>query len=451
MTNVWAFLVAILVLVTIHEWGHYWVAKRCGVEIEKFSIGFGKPLFSWTNKEGTVFCIAAIPLGGYVKMKGEYAIATDENQMSQGKGSFASKTVWQRMAIVAAGPVINLLFALLIFIGLGYGDKHVTLTQVQTPVAQTLAADLGLQSGDAITSVNGRATHDWSQVSGRVLHAVLNQKNIVLTWNDASGATRTGEIKIAGLSIEKDGLSEKIGLAPQIAPLQIIQLIDESGAAAQAGLKKGDIITALNGQNVHDYVAFIKIIQANAGQLLSIDVLRDQKTIQLKLTPQSKEREIIDNGKKVTKTVGTIDAALSAQKSEVVHFGVFAAISRGFTMTYDAIEMTFIGLYKIATGQLSLKNIGGPVSIAQVMGEGAKSSVTDFVSRLAWLSISLGVLNLLPIPMLDGGHLMYYVVESIKGSPVSERALALGQTVGMAFLMMFMGLAFYNDFMRLFG
>ncbi|GHA64184.1 zinc metalloprotease [Formosimonas limnophila] len=451
MTNVWAFLVAILVLVTIHEWGHYWVAKRCGVEIEKFSIGFGKPLFSWTNKVGTVFCIAAIPLGGYVKMKGEYAIATDENQMSQGKGSFASKTVWQRMAIVAAGPVINLLFALLIFMGLGYGDTYVTPTQVQAPAAQTLAAGLGLQTGDTIIRVNGREANDWSVVNRGVLDAVFERENLVLHWRNAAGVEHSAELPTASLNIEEKGWNDKIGLTPKVVPLNVGRVVDSSGAAAQAGLQQHDVIVSVNGQSIDGREAFIKIIQASAGQSLNVSVIRDQQTLSLNLTPVLKGRPIVENGEVVTKVVGTIGAELLTTQVKVVHVGILEAIPRGFNMTYDAIALTVKGLYKIATGQLSLKNIGGPVSIAQVMGEGAKSSVTDFVSRLAWLSISLGVLNLLPIPMLDGGHLMYYVVELIKGSPVSERALALGQTVGMAFLMMFMGIAFYNDFMRLFG
>ena len=455
MTNTWAFIVAILVLVTIHEWGHYWVAKRCGVRIEKFSIGFGKPLFSWTNKEGTVFCIAMIPLGGYVKMAGEYSIVTDENAEPQNtEGTFPSKSVWQRMAIVVAGPAVNLIFAALVFAGLSYGERQVVLPHAQAPAPQSLAANLGIQTGDVLTQINGRAVADWSDVSRAELESVFNHNNIELSWVNAAGEAKSGQIDVSGLSIEQADWSEKIGLSPQLMPMRVGAIADDKGAAALAGLQVGDVIVALNGQSIESLESrqsAIKLIQASAGQALTFDVLRNEQPLKLTVTPRAQEVSTKENGRAVTQTLGKIGVAFFQTQTKQTQVGVLDAAKDGVDQAVFSTRITAQGLYQMATGQLSLKNIGGPVSIAQVMGEGAKSGIRDFVKVLAWLSVSLGVLNLLPIPTLDGGHLMYYVIEVFKGKPVSPNVLAVGQAAGMAFLLMFMGIAFYNDFMRLFS
>ena len=186
MTSLWSFIAAILVLVTIHEWGHYWVAKRCGVEIEKFSIGFGQPLISWKNKAGTTFCLAMIPLGGYVKMRGEYAITTAEDRAVQPKGSFAACSVWQRMAIVVAGPLVNLMFALLIFMVFSYGTQQAIAPVAQAPVASSLASQLGMQTGDTVTSINQAPVSSWGDVSSGVSRALFDQKTIDVTWRSAN-------------------------------------------------------------------------------------------------------------------------------------------------------------------------------------------------------------------------------------------------------------------------
>jgi regulator of sigma E protease len=455
MTDLWAFIVAILVLVTIHEWGHYWVARRCGVRIEKFSIGFGKPLLSWTNKEGTVFCIAMIPLGGYVKMAGEYSIVTDENAEPQNtEGTFPSKSVWQRMAIVVAGPAVNLIFAALVFVCLGYGNRQVTLPNAQMPAAQSLAANLGMQTGDVVTQINDRSVADWSDVSREVLVAVFDKKSIDLSWRNAVGEAKSGRIDVSALSIEQSDWQEKIGLLPQVMPMSVGSIVNDKSAAAQAGLQVGDIVVAVNGQtteSLESRKSAVKRIQASAGQVLTLDVLRNGQALTLNVTPQAQEVGVKENGQTVTKTQGMIGVGFLQTQTQQIHVGAMDALKKGLDQAVFSTRMTAKGLYKMATGQLSLKNIGGPVSIAQVMGEGAKSGVRDFVNVLAWLSVSLGVLNLLPIPTLDGGHLMYYVIEVFKGKPVSPRVLAVGQAAGMAFLLMFMGIAFYNDFMRLFS
>lgn len=449
--GVLGFVIAILILVTIHEFGHYWVARRCGVEIEKFSIGFGKPLLSWTNKEGTVFSLSMIPLGGYVKMKGEYAIATAENQHQLGEGSFASKTVWQRMAIVLAGPLVNLLFALLILIFLNYGQRTVSTTQVQAPASSSLVASLGLKTGDTLTQINGHSTRYWSEVMRASSEAVLDHEPIVLQWRTSEGQLKSGQISTESLSIEQPDWIMKLGLTYQTVPWYVYKLPDTTMPAYQSGLREGDLVLSVNGDDAISRERFSHWVEQSDGKPLLIKISRQNQISEVSVTPKVMSKTIIENGKTVERQLPMVGLLLADQAVQTVHIGVWQALVDGVSNTYYSIKITLKGLIKIATGQLSLKNIGGPVKIGEVMGSSLKEGFEAFLSSLAMLSVSLGVLNLLPIPVLDGGHIMYYIIEAVRGRPVSQKTLAVGQSIGLVLVVMFMGLAFYNDLMHIFS
>ncbi|TDR31683.1 RIP metalloprotease RseP [Hydromonas duriensis] len=450
MNSLWSFIVAILVLVTIHEWGHYWVAKKCGVDIEKFSIGFGKPLFTWKNKEGTEFCLAMIPLGGYVKMRGEYAITTAEEQAAQPKGSFAACNVWQRMAIVVAGPLVNLLFAFLIFTVFSYGTQHVIAPVAQAPVTQTLAAPLGIQTGDVITEINQKPVVSWNDVNVAVSRSVFNQTAIDLTWRGVDGVVHQGTLNTAGISIEDPAWLDAIGLYPEETQPRLGRVMPHSVAEA-AGLQDGDEVTHIDGVAIYGATALREAITQNPNKYIALTVNRNGKSLNIDVKPAAVETKVKANGTEEVKTIGRIGVAISGFNSIQIHQGMLTALEKGVKATWDSTVMTFQGMFKMLTGQLSLKNIGGPVSIAQMAGESSTAGWVTFVGFLAMLSVSLGALNLLPIPMLDGGHLVYYVIEVFTGKPVSEKILAVGQRVGLTFLLCLMGIAFYNDALKLFG
>lgn len=449
-TNFWSFIVAILILVSIHEWGHYWVAKRCGVHIERFSIGFGKPLFSWTNEVGTVFCIAMIPLGGFVKMRGEYAITTEKEVIEQPSGSFAACNVWQRMAIVVAGPLVNLLFALVVFVVLSFGAHKVVAPQAQMPLDHTLSATLGLKTGDTIMSINGVSVRNWGEVNAGLAHALFDQTAVDLTWSDAEGASHHAVLDTIGMSLDDPSSMAKIGLKPQDAPPKFGTILPNS-VAEKAGFREGDLITHLNGQMVSSATELVDGIHKSPEKYVAITVSRDSKPMVIDVKPALVEQKITVNGTDTIAKEGRIGAGIEGYKWISERRGFFEAVRLGAKTTWDSTVMTFQGMYKIATGQLSLKNIGGPVSMAKMTGESTAAGMGGFIAVLAMLSVSLGALNLLPIPMLDGGHLVYYVLEVLTGKPVSENVLAIGQRIGLAFMFCLMAVAFYNDVFKMLG
>ena len=450
MTSLWSFIAAILVLVTIHEWGHYWVAKRCGVEIEKFSIGFGQPLISWKNKAGTTFCLAMIPLGGYVKMRGEYAITTAEDRAVQPKGSFAACSVWQRMAIVVAGPLVNLMFALLIFMVFSYGTQQAIAPVAQAPVASSLASQLGMQTGDTVTSINQAPVSSWGDVSSGVSRALFDQKTIDVTWRSVNGVNHQGQLNTAGLSIEDPTWMDQIGLMPQETQPRFGRIVP-NGAADAAGLLEGDEVIAINGQVIHGSAALREAITKSPEKYMALTVKRGEKSMVIDVKPALVEQKTKVNGVETVQKIGRLGVGITGFNMIDVHHNAWDAVKIGSKATWDATLMTFQGMFKILTGQMSLKNIGGPVSIAQMAGDSSSAGWGSFIGFLAMLSVSLGALNLLPIPMLDGGHLVYYVIEVLTGKPVSEKVLAVGQRIGFAFLLCLMGIAFYNDALKLLG
>ena len=439
-----SFLVAILVLVTIHEWGHYWVAKRCGVAIEKFSIGFGKPLVSWKNKEGTEFCIAAIPLGGYVKMRGEYSIATQESQAEAQEGSFASRSVWQRMAIVAAGPVVNLLFAALVFAVLQYGTVKMPAPIIATPQPESILAQTGIQDGDTLLSVNQTPVNSYAQAQMEVVNALLDQQLLSLKWRDSNGQEhKTSSLSLGQVSLDQSDWAERVGLELFQKDAPIGQVIAGS-PAEQAGLKAGDILIGVNGVRASGN-QILHEIHTKPNEKLTLMVQRQDAILSVELTPKA-ETIPANQPREKPIVIGRIGIQVASDVAMITeHRGVFKSLYLGVTTTADQIRLNLKGLYKILTGKLSAKNIGGPVTIAKQAGNSAHGGLTQFIGFLAVLSVSLGTLNLLPIPVLDGGHLVYYAAEAIRGKPLPEQFLIAGQKIGFILLMLLMGIALFND------
>lgn len=444
MIELLSFLVAILVLVTIHEWGHYWVAKRSGVAIEKFSVGFGKPLFSWKNSEGTEFCIAAIPLGGYVKMRGEYSIATKESQSQAVEGSFASRSVWQRMAIVAARPLVNLLFAAVVFSVLQYGTAKMPAPVLALPNTQSVLAQTGIKDGDTALEINQHAVKNYGDVQSAIIKALLDQERITLKWRDASGNEHiSSPLSLEKVSLDQQNWQEQVGLALYQKNAPVGQVVANSPAAL-AGLKAGDVLIGINGIHTSGN-QILNTIQNNPDRAVTLMVQRQNETFSVEVTPKAETLPVNQPGQEPM-TVGRIGIQVASDIPMVTEKrGVFKAIYLGVSTTLEQMALNVKGLYKILTGHLSVKNIGGPVTIAKQAGNSAHGGFTQFLGFLAVLSVSLGTLNLLPIPVLDGGHLVYYATEAIRGRPLPEKILVVGQKIGFLLLLLLMGIALFND------
>ena len=444
MIELLSFLVAILVLVTIHEWGHYWVAKRSGVAIEKFSVGFGKSLFSWKNSEGTEFCIAAIPLGGYVKMRGEYSIATKEEQAEAVEGSFASRSVWQRMAIVAAGPLVNLIFAAVVFSVLQYGTAKMPAPIVASPNTQSVLAQTGIKGGDTVLEINHQPIKNYGDIQTAIINALLDQESIALKWRDISGNEHTSSpLKLDKVSLDQQNWQEQVGLALYQKNAPLGQVVENSPAAL-AGLKSGDILVGVNGVHASGN-QILNTIQTNPDRAVMLMVQRQNEHFSVEVTPKSETLPVNQPGQ-TPMTVGRIGVQIASDMLFVTEKrGVFKAITLGVSTTLEQMMLNLKGLYKVLTGHLSIKNIGGPVTIAKQAGNSAHGGFTQFLGFLAVLSVSLGTLNLLPIPVLDGGHLVYYAAEAMRGRPLPERILIAGQKIGFLLLLLLMGIALFND------
>ena len=444
LVEILSFLVAILVLVTIHEWGHYWVARRCGVAIEKFSIGFGKTIFSWKNREGTEFCLAMIPLGGYVKMRGEYAIATSEAQTQAEKGSFAACSVWQRMAIVAAGPVVNLLFAALVFAGLQYGSAQMPAAVLAAPPANSALASVGIKDGDTLLAVNQTPIQNYPQAQRTVIKSLLGQESIQLQWRDAQGQTHTSAaLNLNNISLDQVDWQERLGMVLYQKTARIEQVIPNS-VAEKAGIKTNDELIGINGASASGN-HILDVIHASPNKPVLLSVSRQNEHFSLEVVPQAETLPIVQAGQEPI-VIGRIGVQVAGNYQMVSEErGFLRAAYLGVDTTIEQVGLNLKGLYKVLTGHLSVKNIGGPVTIAKQAGNSAHAGFTQFLGFLAVLSVSLGTLNLLPIPVLDGGHLVYYAAELLRGKPLPEKILIIGQKIGLILLLMFMGIALLND------
>jgi regulator of sigma E protease len=445
--TVLATLVTLGILVTIHEWGHYWVARRCGVKVLRFSVGFGKAIWSRTGKDGTVYAVAAIPLGGYVKMLDEREAPVPEALKEQ---AFNNKSVGQRMAIVAAGPIVNLVFAVF-----AYWLMFIVGVSTVAPVVggltpNSIAAEAMVPVGSEIVSVDGKPARSWEEVN-LALASHIGESGPVHLGVIPEGRNTEQQYSLQlndwGVDLEQETPLSAMGIQPyrpEIKPV-IGQLV-EGGAAEAQGLQVGDEITSVNGESVSQWTALVTQIQNSPNQALLVSLERDGRVVELSLIPN--EREV--NGE----LQGYIGAGVQMpawpeSMQRTLQYGVFDAVPQAVTKTWNMITLTLDSIWKMIEGAISVKNLSGPITIAKVAGASAASGFEPFISFLAYLSISLGVLNLLPIPVLDGGHLLFYTLEWLRGRPVSERVQDIGLRFGMAALLSLMTLALVNDVMRL--
>jgi regulator of sigma E protease len=443
-----SFIVALGVLIVVHELGHYLVARWAGVKVLRFCVGFGRPLWSRRfGRDQTEWAIAAIPLGGYVKMVDEREGAVAPEDVPR---AFNRQTVGKRFLIVLAGPVANFLLAIALYWGLFVGGVQEMKPVVGTPPQGTLAAAAGLTAGDLVTHVDGQPVQSWQEVRWKVLHASLDRRTVGLEVIDARNRIERRVLDLTGVSgeqIEGD-LMSGLGLRPfrpDVAP--IIGKVTPASAAERAGLRAGDRVSHVDGEPVPTWDAFVARVRPAAGRSLRFDVERDGRTLVIEITPEP----VAQNGERI----GRIGAAprvdpegMKPYLVEIRH-GPVEALGLAASKTWEMSVFSLRMLGRMLTGEVSWKNLSGPVTIADYAGQSAQLGLTPYLAFLALISISLGVLNLLPIPLLDGGHLMYYAVEVVKGSPLSERAMEVGQRVGLALLLCLMAFAFYNDINRL--
>ena len=435
MLTVLAFVVTIVIIVAFHEWGHFLAMRAFGVRVLTFSVGFGPKLLNFTDKKGTLWTISAVPLGGYVK-----PLDAREDETAEGHpGEFSSKPAWQRVITYAAGPVFNFILALLIYWTLlaGYGQSG--MRAVIGPVAtQTAAAQAGFQPGDQIQAVGDVALQGWRPFYNEMILHLGEESPLAVSVLDAGGEHQVRQLDI-GLWSED----------PEKPPLQtlginqavVIGKVLEDSAAEKAGLKTGDLVLTLAGEPVSDWQLWQDKIMISAGKELALTVIRNGEQVSLSVVPD----EMREQGK----TFGRIGVAAGGVYRQ--EFTLLSAIPEAAGRFVEQVEVILSSLAKLVTGKLSLDNLGGPITIAQVAGESASVGLASFLALLAYLSITLGVINLLPIPMLDGGWIFFGIIEMIRGRSLPERFLLAAQGVGLTLVVSFMLLAIYNDLVKQFS
>ncbi|MGD9602772.1 MAG: RIP metalloprotease RseP [Gammaproteobacteria bacterium] len=445
-----AFIVALGVLVTFHEFGHYWVARRLGVKILRFSVGFGRPLWSFrAGRDHTEFVVAAVPLGGYVKMLDEHEgeVAAHENHRA-----FNRQPVLVRSAIVAAGPLANFLLALVV-----YWLSYMAGVEGPKPLIggiapSGLAERAGLRVGDEIVTVNGERTAIWDNVLNHAVDAILDGRTLVFGVVGEGAATREILLDFTGFSIDdvsRGDFFDKAGFEPRRAQIPpVIGKLVAGEAAAAAGFAPGDRILAVDGTVINDWLAWVTLVRERAGQRLEVTVERDGSRLDLTVTPRS----LVEDGRRIGRIGAEVapPPASSLPPVAVERYAPVAAAERAFVRTREVTLTTLKFMRQMVLGEASVENLSGPISIAQFAGASAKLGVSRFLEFLGLVSVSLAVLNLLPIPLLDGGHLIFYLIESVTRRPVPETVQVYGQQAGMFLLLCLMGLAIYNDLMRIF-
>lgn len=440
MYTVGAFLVALALLITVHEFGHFIVARKLGVKVEKFSIGFGRSLFSWRSRDGEVeFVIAAVPLGGYVKMLGEQGSEVDLSEEER-KRAFDVQAVWKRASIAVAGPAFNVFFAIVAYMLTGWLGQQVIPPVVGSVYPASAAEQAGLRLGDQVKSLNGTAIHSWREVE-ELLRVHLGEKvdmQVSRDENDLQLQVFLPEVE--GEPLLTDVSSESLGAGPGMR-VKIASVVPDS-PADRSGLMEGDSVVQLESLPVDSVRNFIREIRKNAGKQITLGIKRDGKLLNVEIMPE-------DAGQ----SQGRIGAQLLAEALQppvMYRMGFVDGFVYGFSRTYEITALTLEMFGKMLSAAISPENLGGPIAIAQLAGKTAALGLVAFLSFLALVSVNLAVINLLPVPVLDGGQLVYLGIEKILGKPLSPKIMERTQLVGIALLAMLMVFAFYNDLLRWF-
>jgi len=452
--SIWWLIVVLGLLVTFHEFGHYWVARRCGVKVLRFSVGFGRPLWSRTAADGTEYQVAAIPLGGYVKMLDEREDDVPAELLDQ---SFNRKTVGQRFAIVAAGPVFNLVFAVLAF----WLMFMVGVPEARPVVGETrgIAAEAGIRSGDEIVSLDGERTRSWSHALLALITHALDRDVVRAELEDENGRRRavTLDLSTLGPGFSEENTLEEIGLEPWRATLPpVIGEVTPGSAAEDAGLQAGDRVLSIGGEETPDWnwIPFLVGKYGDGGKPFSMALERDGRTFELEVSTRRVDEGLL--GSRYMLGVGSTepdeDTVAAMERAYIeLRYGPLDGLREAFAETWRLSSATVGLIGRMITGVASVKNVTGPIGIAQFANSSASAGLTSFLFFLGLISLSLGILNLLPIPILDGGHLMYYLIEWVTGRPVSDQVQAAGQYVGLAALFGLISLGVVNDILRLVG
>ncbi len=443
-----SFIVALGILIAVHEFGHFWVARKLGVKVLRFSIGFGRPLLRRVGaRDGTEYIIAAVPLGGYVKMldEREQEVPAEERHLA-----FNRQPLWRRFAIVAAGPIFNFLFAILIYWGILVVGDTGTRPLVGDVTPGSVAAEAGMLSGDEILRVGDRITPTWESAVFALMAESLDAEDLPIKVREQTGigAVRTLDGDALATLPDNPAILDNLGLSvarPVLPP--VIGEVMSGQPASQAGLRAGDRIIAAAGEQVESWKSLVDAVQAHPGRPLMLRVERGDEELEVTLTPRVAQGPSGEIGR-IGAVADVPDDLFEPYRAEV-RMGPLEALGAAAEKTLDMSVLMLRVLGRMLIGQASVENLSGPISIAQTAGKTASYGLDSFIKFLAVVSISLGVLNLLPIPILDGGHLLFFTIEAIKGSPLSEQVQMQGQRIGLALLAALMTIAFYVDISRL--
>ncbi len=443
-----AFALALGVLIVVHELGHFLVARACGVKVLRFSVGFGRPLLMRRfGPDQTEWAISAFPLGGYVKMLDEREGPVTAAELPR---AFSQLPVGRRILVVAAGPVANLLLAILLYWGLFMHGTEELRPLLGAPTAQSAAAAAGLQDGENVRSVNGKPVATWQELRWELLRVVVDHAPVeleVINARQEIAMRRLDTREIDAADLDAD-LPARLGLhiyRPRLKP--IVSVVTPGSPGERAGLQKGDLILSIDGRPVAAWDEFVTTVRKSPGVTLELGLQRGTDALSLRVTPGSEQ-----HGQQQIGRIGVgvqQDPTQHAAMFITMRYGPWDAFSKAARQTWETSVFSLKMIGRMIAGELPWKNVSGPVTIADYAGQSAKMGWTYYLNFMAMISISLGVLNLLPIPVLDGGHLLYYIAEIIKGGPLSERVMEIGQQIGLTLLLALMALAFYNDINRL--
>ncbi|MCM1129101.1 MAG: RIP metalloprotease RseP [Alistipes senegalensis] len=453
LQTILAFLLALSALIVAHELGHYWVARLCNVKVLRFSLGMGKILFSRKfGPDQTEWALSALPMGGYVKLLDARTDDLSTLTPEERKREFTGKNVWCRVAIVVAGPLANFLLAIVLLAGLYMYGVPEPLARLRAVPENTVAWEAGLRGGERIDGINGLPVSGWQDFRLRLVEALMENQPVRMTVEPENvkpgdkAALKTVVLPFRQQYIgELDaGFTDRMGLALRRLPA-VIGTVMPNGIAEKAGLREADRVVRVNGEPVEDGLAFLQKVRQSPGKPLFLNVVRGDLPVEITVVPESREEE-------EGTVAGFIQAEIPVMPEMVdVRYGFLTALGKGVTKAWDTSALTLKMVGKMFTGQVSVRNITGPVTIANYAGKTARAGLVRYLYFIAFISISIGMMNLLPIPVLDGGLLLYYAVEAISGRPIPEQAGEMAQRVGLALLVVLFSLAIFNDVTRLFG